>query len=428
MEANVRPMNPPPRSRAAARTLARARSASPRWRGALVPSLVALTSCVTSPAPSHPRPPLPLPDADLARFALAEPVVVQALDVKGGDRTEVYWRGALGCGEETATFHLLCPRARTPRPLVVCLPILAGGSELMWSVASGMVARGYAAAWVDRVAPALRAHQRGHDLDVLFRRTLLHNRMLLRWAERRSDLFAAGQRAVLGISTGGLVGTVLMALEPGVAAAALCLAGGDVPSLLLTSSEGRASRWRDARARLDGLAGTRLQREVERELTVDPARYGAYVATERVFLVHAGLDTVVPAHHHRLLWESLGRPRDLCLSWLGHYSAALALDAILDAVAGFFAERLAAHAAARVERPGGGKARRSNTFRPAARICARACMTRVGGGRIGRAKAMELRGSGPHASAAAYCVGAKASLARPRRDLFHLRPLPIRLP
>ncbi|MEZ5964359.1 MAG: hypothetical protein R3F56_10980 [Planctomycetota bacterium] len=312
----------------------------------LAPTLpLALAACVTQPAAPHPRPPLPLPEATAVSFALQHPVQVQSLAVVATDRDKRYWRGALVCGDERATFHLLCPRAKTAPPLVLCLPILAGGAELMWSVASGMTARGYAAAWVDRVAPALRDDQRGAELESLFQRTLRHNRMLLRWAERRPDLFACGQRAILGISTGGLVGTVLLAIEPGICAGALCLAGGDIANLLLRSAEGRVTRWRNTRARVDGMVGQVLQRELDRNLTVDPARFGAYVPTERVFLVHAGLDRVVPAHHHRLLWESLGRPRDLHLPWLGHYSAALALDAILDAVAEFFGERFAANAA-----------------------------------------------------------------------------------
>lgn len=303
-----------------------------------------LAGCAVEPAARHPRPALPLPAATAAVFALEHPVQVQALFVAGGDRAKVYWRGSLTCGDQRATFHLLLPRTAAPRPLVLCLPILAGGADLMWSVASGMAARGYAAAWVDRAAPALRDDQRGPELDDLFRRALRHNRMLLRWSERRADLFATGQRAILGISTGGLVGTVLLALEPSITAGALCLAGGDIPSLLRESAEGRVARWRGARARADGLGGSRLERELERELSIDPARFGAYVQTDRAFLVHAGLDDVVPERHHRLLWESLGRPRDLRLPWLGHYSAALALDAILDAVAEFVAGRCAANA------------------------------------------------------------------------------------
>jgi hypothetical protein len=65
-----------------------------------------------------------------------------------------------------------------------------------------------------------------------------------------------------------------------------------------------------------------------------------------VLLIRAGLDTVVPQRQHRLLWESLGRPRELCLAGVGHYGAGLLIDAVLDAVAGFYRERIAASAGA----------------------------------------------------------------------------------
>ena len=300
----------------------------------------ALTACSTSPAPHHPRPALPLPGALVDNFALTAPVSAPEFGPAGGDRDAIYWRGSLRCADEVAVFHVLTPRALPPRPLVVCLPILAGGADLMRQVAGGLARRGYAAAWVDRAGAAMRGEQRTPELETLFRRTVCQYRMLLRWAARRADLFAPAQRGLLGLSTGGIVGSVLLSIEPGVAAGALCLAGADLPSLLLTSQETRVVAWRRWRTEADGLAGTGLQHDLERELAVDPAHFGAYVASERVLLMHAAFDNVVPSRQHHLLWEGLGRPRDLRVP-LGHYTAALALDPILDAVASFCADRFA---------------------------------------------------------------------------------------
>ena len=57
-----------------------------------------------------------------------------------------------------------------------------------------------------------------------------------------------------------------------------------------------------------------------------------------VLLVHATMDEVIRRPHQDLLWESLGRPRRLLFP-LGHTTAALAIDPILDAAASFFRER-----------------------------------------------------------------------------------------
>ena len=52
-----------------------------------------------------------------------------------------------------------------------------------------------------------------------------------------------GETGLLGVSTGGILGGTLLALEPELDAGILILAGGDVPNLLLNSSESRVSNW-----------------------------------------------------------------------------------------------------------------------------------------------------------------------------------------
>lgn len=301
---------------------------------------IGLSGCVALPAPLHPRPALPLPDVYAARFAVPGEVLEEQMVPAGSTAEFSYVRGALRAGDERATFHLLQPATGRPAPVVLCLPILAGGAGLMWHVAANLARRGFAAMWADRPGPALTAGQQSVALDALFTRTLIQNRMLLAWARRQSHRFLPDQRALLGISTGGILGAILLALEPDVRAGALCLAGGDLPDLLFASGEPRVVAWRDSRRRLDGVAGTFLRAELARDLLADPVHLAPFVATERVLLVQARLDDVVPVRYQDLLWEGLGRPRRLQLPLLGHYPAALALDAILDEISGFIRERL----------------------------------------------------------------------------------------
>lgn len=305
-------------------------------------ALLGLSGCVALPGPSHPRPALPLPDLYATAFALPGEVIEEQTVPAGSTAAFAYVRGAVRAGGERATFHLLQPATGRPAPVVLCLPILAGGAELMWHVAANLARRGFAALWADRCGPALTAGQQSAELNALFTRTLIQNRMLLAWARRQPHRFLPDQRALLGISTGGILGAILLALEPDVRAGALCLAGGDLPDLLLESSEARVVAWRDSRRRRDGIAGTFLRAELARDLLADPVRLAPFVATERVLLVQARLDDVVPVRYQDLLWEGLGQPRRLQLPLLGHYPAALALDAILDEISDFVRERLQA--------------------------------------------------------------------------------------
>ena len=237
--------------------------------------------------------------------------------------------------EETAEFHLVRPQRRCP--FVLALPILAGGESLMWIVATDLASRGFAVAWTRRGASALKPPQRGPELEQLFRTTVVHNRMVLAWARRQPDVDDECT-GLLGISLGGMVAGALLAVEPDVKAGVVCLAGGDLTDILLRSDERRAIRWRSWRRESDDIATSELTRELDAHLVSDPARLGGYVDTDRVLLVAAALDTVVPMRNQNLLWESLGRPRRIVLP-LAHYTSALALGTMLDATEGFLRER-----------------------------------------------------------------------------------------
>lgn len=296
--------------------------------------LAALTAaCSFAPAPAWPRPPLPTPPSVLTRFALPGPPTPGGLQVADDGAVD----GDLRCGGEVARFHWRLRTGGGRGPAIVLVPILAGGADLMSILANRLQALGYHTGWCDRVAGALQPPQRGPDLEVLFRRTVIQQRMLLQWARQRPDV--DGSRLfVLGVSMGGIVASAVAVAEPDLAGVGICIAGADLPDLVLHSAEHRVRQWVDWRTETDGIGAATLSAELRQWLVSDPARLGPYVPTDKVVLVSATLDDVIPARHRELLWEALGRPRRLQVP-LGHYSMALALDGVLAAVTGFFADR-----------------------------------------------------------------------------------------
>jgi dienelactone hydrolase len=304
-----------------------------RARGAILAAFAALAACTYSPPPAFPRPPLSLPAAIADRYALpGRPELVQLMETKPGGLVA----GELVCGDETIRFHLQ-RTASAGRPLVLLVPILAGGREIMFALARRLVDRGFHAAWCERVDSAMSPPQRGPELEQLFRRTILHQRALLAWL-RASPELAPSSTFALGISMGGIVSAVLAALEPELDGTAVCLAGADLPAIVLDSAEARVERWREWRFEADGLGSASLLQELRRHLLTDPAHLAAFVPVDRVLVVGTSLDTVVRPGHQQLLWEALGRPRRLTLP-LGHYTAALAFDPIVTAITDFFDER-----------------------------------------------------------------------------------------
>jgi hypothetical protein len=150
---------------------------------------------------------------------------------------------------------------------------------------------------------------------------------------------APGAVGVLGISLGAIVGTVLAAVEPRVAAACLCMAGADLGGLMIESAENRVEHWVAERCHRDGVTPEVLASQLRKGLASDPARLGAHVDPDRVFLFTATLDAVIPRRNSDLLWECLGRPQRLMIP-VGHYTAAAVFEKVLDDAARFLAARL----------------------------------------------------------------------------------------
>jgi alpha-beta hydrolase superfamily lysophospholipase len=289
-------------------------------RAAALPAALAAAlgaGCAHTPAPRHPRPPL------AAAAAAAVPALPAAttheLRADGARVT-----GCLHAGDERVRFEVRTHEGLPPRAVVLLVPILAGGAELLDQIALRVQAHGFDVAFCARPDGAMKVGQRGEDLDALFARTLLHQRLLLRWL--REHHAPGAPQFAFGISLGGMVATVLAAQEPRLAGAALCLCGGDVATLVVHSSEPRVRRWYDWRVATDGVGADAIVAELEQRLHHEPLRHAPAIDTREVLLVQATLDSVVPHRHHQLLWEALGRPARYTVP-LGHYSAVLAMVA-----------------------------------------------------------------------------------------------------
>lgn len=294
----------------------------------------ALPACTTTTPPAMPRPLLPCPPE------VAEPRLVPPPQLVHGEHAaDGRFVGELhGLGEHV---HFSLWRTRSGQedapPMILLVPILAGGEDLMVTVASELLDRGFDVALCKRVASAMKEPQRGPELEQLFHRTVLHQRLLLSWL-RASDR-PPSALCVLGISLGGMVATAIAAAEPDLAATAICLSGGDVADLVVTSSEDRVQRWRHWRHAADGVGDDHVRQDVLQNLRHEPLRTAHAVATEKVLFVSGALDTVVPPRHQDLLWEALGRPQRFTVPF-GHYSAFLVLPEVVEAAAEHFRRRL----------------------------------------------------------------------------------------
>lgn len=223
-------------------------------------------------------------------------------------------------------------------PAIVVTPILGGGRSIARSQCRRLVAAGFHVVLVDRGGRVLDASWKVEDLDRFLRRGVAGRRAVVDWLLSRPDV-DPDRLGAMGISMGGIITTLLFALEPRFESAVIALAGADVPSIISGSSEGRLVRWREARAAELGDEAA-VERALRDAFPDDPGRLAAAIDPRRVLQVTARLDTVVPAARQEALWEALGRPLRYDLP-TGHYSGILYLPWVLDASVAWWEARFA---------------------------------------------------------------------------------------
>jgi pimeloyl-ACP methyl ester carboxylesterase len=158
--------------------------------------------------------------------------------------------------------------------------------------------------------------------------------------EDRPDL-TAEPSVLVGCSAGAINLPAMAARMPERADAAVLVAGGADVLDIVTSTSLAQERIRlrvgDRAPRWDELE--RLKDLVREQATLDPYHASAFLSDTPVLLLHAMLDTIVPARNGDLLYERLGRPERwsypmghlLLFAWLPTQAAAIA-DWIDDAL------------------------------------------------------------------------------------------------
>ena len=139
-------------------------------------------------------------------------------------------------------------------------------------------------------------------------------RRALGWLAARPGIDPS-RLGVTGISLGGIISSVVAAVDPSVHSGVFLLAGGDLSQILWGMPE-------TARFRAAWLAAGRTVADLK-ALTdpFDPLTYAHGLAGKRLLMIAGKIDEVVPPTSTRALWIAAGRPP---IEWYdcGHYSAA----------------------------------------------------------------------------------------------------------
>jgi len=237
----------------------------------------------------------------------------------------------------TATYF--ATTARSPRPLVVVLPIwgsstfpprkivgrlirertghrvnvlwVHGDQRLInWPAAAAVDSEQSLAAVVDHWVAAIA----GTVVDV---------RRLIAWAHTRPEV-AHNQVAVVGFSIGAIVGALVAGTEPRVAGGVL-VAGGTNLHQILASCRGNTLRFRTLVEERLGWSAAKLERWLEPRLgPINPAHYGDNIDPRAMLIIDAQRDKCIPQSARDDLWLAMGRPERLSLAY-GHRMSFLSM-------------------------------------------------------------------------------------------------------
>jgi hypothetical protein len=229
------------------------------------------------------------------------------------------------------------PAAEGKYPAVVVLHILGGDFELSRLFCKQMVLNDVAALFVKLPYYGPRK-QPGVDIEMVsgdpeqtvkgFTQGVLDIRRAAAWLGSREEV-DEDQLGIMGISLGGITGSLALTAEPRFKKGFLMLAGGDVGRIGWESplvSEMR-EKW--------VAAGRTREELVDLLKPVDPVTYGKNVHDRKIWMLNATHDEIIPRACTDSLWEAFGKPE---ITWVdaGHYSAMRFLVGALERSGKFF--------------------------------------------------------------------------------------------
>lgn len=216
------------------------------------------------------------------------------------------------------------PDGEGQRPFVIVLPYLEGSYAIPRSLCKTLARHGIASAFLERPADILAPEQTGETAEKAFEITISRYRAFLGWAAARPSVDRE-RLGLVGISLGAIMGTTLLAVEPQVGKGMLILPGGDIPQILLRSSEPKVTDYLKERGKREHLRPEDISEDFRAHFLSDPMHLAPFVDPRKVLMVTARFDGVIPRECSDKLWEELGKPERIFVP-TGHGTTGFALQ------------------------------------------------------------------------------------------------------
>ncbi len=286
--------------------------------------LFSLSGCIHLPADTDYQGPQPLP-AEISSYYTypAFSGVNSTTDLLQNDTFSLKQIRLNTAGEQVADaatlqIDLYLPHRQEPSPVIMVLPILRGTVGVVRSFASYFARHGYAVVLVHRQDNLYKIEQPS-QVERSLRQMVISHRLAIDWIESRPELDAT-RIGVFGISMGGIKAALLSGVDPRIRASVIALAAGDIPYVLVNSTENRISRIRTKLLQESGQSKAELYRQLQSVIRSDPLLLARQIDARRSLLILALYDSLVPIEKGRELRRAMGKPETIYLV-SGHYSA-----------------------------------------------------------------------------------------------------------
>jgi dienelactone hydrolase len=222
------------------------------------------------------------------------------------------------------------------KPVVVLLPIFNGQLSITRFFARYFANQGWGAIVIVRGRDAMDGLTAP---DETIRANVRDYRRVLDWAEHQPEIDAA-RMGLLGISFGAIDAVVLAALDDRIDALVTLMGGGDLSDVMVGTHYRPVARTVHELAENEGITKDALRDEIDARIETDPLELARYIDAERVLMVLARTDVIVPFATQEALRESMGEPETLYLP-TGHRPSVVYFPALRSRAYEFFARQFA---------------------------------------------------------------------------------------
>ncbi|NBW41285.1 hypothetical protein EBR25_09855 [bacterium] len=273
------------------------------------------------------RHPLPLSEAIHARYSIPETKEI-AVDERVRLSDCHYTRGRLLIEHRVLQFEYYSPLEEAQKfPFILKIPMTEGGRRLNSYVSRNLASQGVASGSIERRNGLFRDKESARRLDYELMEGIRDMRGFLDWVSHQPEIDDT-KLGSIGVSLGGISGCILTAVEPRIKASILALAGANFSDILTNTTYSRIKNWGETIKRNRRFSQEQFVEYIDHYFQSDPQYFAPAISNDRVLLIKAGKDSIIPERNADLLYELLGEPERITVPY-GHYSIAFLMNWIL---------------------------------------------------------------------------------------------------